>query len=59
MSYYDSLSMVKQTNNITQWLKFFLSGVIETSKNSIKTFDEIIKLKKDVKNKQSEFAIFF
>lgn len=59
MSYYDSLSMVKQTNNITQWLKFFLSGVIETSKNSIKTFDEIIKLKKDVENKQSEFAIFF
>lgn len=51
MSYYDSLSMVKQTNNITQWLKFFLSGVIETSKNSIKTFEEIIKLKKEVKSK--------
>ncbi len=49
MSYYDSLSMVKQTNNMTQWLKFFLSGVIETSKNSIKTFDEIIKLKKMLK----------
>ncbi len=51
MSYYDSLSMVKQNDNITQWLKFFLTGVIETSKNSIKTFDEIIKLKKDVENK--------
>lgn len=51
MSYYDSLSMVKQTNNITQWLKFFLSGVIETSKNSIKTFEEIIKLKKEVESK--------
>lgn len=51
MSYYDSLSIVKQTNNITQWLKFFLSGVIETSKNSIKTFEEIIKLKKEVESK--------
>lgn len=51
MSYYDSLSMVKQTNNITQWLKFFLSGVIETSKNSIKTFEEIIKLKNKVESK--------
>lgn len=51
MSYYDSLSMVKQTNNITQWLKFFLSGIIETSKNSIKTFEEIIKLKKEVESK--------
>lgn len=51
MSYYDSLSIVKQTNNITQWLKFFLSGVIETSKNSIKTFEEIIKLEKEVESK--------
>jgi len=51
MSYYDSLAMVKQTNNITQWLKFFLNGIIETSKNSISTFDNIIKLKKDVENK--------
>ena len=56
MSYYDSLSMVKQNNNITQWLKFFLNGVIETSKNSIKTFDEIIKLKNDVENKLTKIG---
>ena len=51
MSYYDSLAMVKQNDNITQWLKFFLSGVIETSKNSIKTFDKIIKLKEKCEKK--------
>ena len=51
MSYYDSLAMVKKTDNITQWLKFFLNGVVETAKSSIKTFDKIIKLKKDVDNK--------
>ena len=56
MSYYDSLSMVKQNNNITQWLKFFLTGVIKTSKNSIKTFDEIIKLKKNVENKLTKIG---
>ena len=56
MSYYDSLSMVKQTDNITQWLKFFLTGIIETSKNSIKTFDEIIKLKKEVENKLNKIG---
>ena len=39
---------------MTQWLKFFLSGLIETSKNSIKTFDEIIKLKKDAETKLSK-----
>lgn len=56
MSYYDSLSMVKQTDNITQWLKFFLSGVIETSKNSIKTFEAIIKLQTDVEKKLTQIG---
>lgn len=56
MSYYDSLSFVKQTDNITQWLKFFLSGVIETSKNSIKTFEAIIKLQKDVEKKLTQIG---
>ncbi len=56
ISYYDSLSMVKQTDNMTQWLKLFLSGVIETSKNSINTFDKIIELKKDVENKLTKIG---
>ena len=51
MSYYDSLAMVKKSDNMTQWLKFFLNGIIETSKNSIKTFDKIIKLSKDIDKK--------
>ena len=56
MSYYDSLSMVKKTDNMTQWLKFFLNGVVETAKSSIKTFDRIIKLKNDVDNKISKIG---
>ena len=41
---------------MTQWLKFFLSGIIETSKNSIRTFDEIIELKKETENKLAKIG---
>ena len=34
-------------NNITQWLKFFLVGVIETAQKGVKTFDAILKLKQN------------
>ena len=56
ISYYDSLAMVKKTDDITQWLKFFLNGIVETAKNSIKTFDKIIKLKKDIDKKLAKIG---
>jgi len=39
---------VREQNDIKQWFKFFLVGVIETAKNSIDTFDKILKLQKEV-----------
>lgn len=45
--YYDNLTRVREKDDIIQWFKFFLVGVIETAQNSIKTFDDILKLQKE------------
>lgn len=49
--YYENLMKVRSANDIKQWLKFFLVGVIETAKGSIETFDNIMKLQKSVDEK--------
>lgn len=46
--YYDNLMRVRENNDLLQWFKFFLVGVIETAKSSIDTFDNILKLQKQV-----------
>lgn len=50
-AYYDSLTMVRQMNNLEQWAKFFLNGVIEIAKDSIKTFKDIIDLRQRYEQK--------
>jgi len=44
--YYENLMLVREKNNITQWFKFFLVGIIETAKSGIRTFDNILQLQK-------------
>lgn len=51
MLYYDNLTRVREKNDLSQWLNFFLVGVIETAKNGINTFDSILKLQKEVEIK--------
>jgi len=48
--YYDNLSRVRETDDVKQWMKFFLSGVIETAKNGITTFDGIMQLQQQVEH---------
>lgn len=50
--YYENLTRVRAENDLTNWLSFFLDGVIETSKNSIETFQNIIKLREDIELKR-------
>lgn len=49
--YYDNLMRVRTHNDITQWLKFFLTGVIEIAQKGVETFDAILQLKKDLETK--------
>jgi len=49
--YYDNLMRVREKNDIKQWFKFFLTGVIETAKTGINTFDSILKLQEQIGNK--------
>jgi Fic family protein len=53
MLYYDNLMRVRTHNDLSQWFKFFLSGVIETSKSGVTTFNSIMQLQKalDIKLK--------
>jgi len=50
--YYDNLNNVRVKNNLVQWMKFFLAGIIETSDKGITTFKSILKLKEEIEDKK-------
>ncbi len=56
MLYYDNLMRVRTHNDINQWLKFFLTGVIEISKKGVETFDGILQLQKTLEIKLRTFG---
>ncbi len=47
-SYYDALTQVRFSNDITHWITFFLSAIIETAGNGKKTFEAILKLRQEI-----------
>lgn len=46
--YYDNLMRARTHNDIEQWLKFFLTGILETAQKGVKTLDTIMQLKKSI-----------
>ena len=49
--YYDNLMRARTHNDLNQWFKFFLTGIVETAQNGVKTFDGILQLQKQIEDK--------
>lgn len=43
--YFDNLTFVRTRNDMSQWLKYFLTGVAETAENATQTLNAILELK--------------
>lgn len=46
--YYDNLMRARTHNDLNQWFKFFLTGIIETAQNGVQTFDGILQLQRNI-----------
>jgi Fic family protein len=44
--YYDGLSRVRESGDMEHWVRFFLTGVIETARKSRDTLERVIDLRK-------------
>ena len=50
-AYYNAFSMVRQSNDLEQWIIFFLIGIVETAQHGLKTFKAIIALRQEYDTK--------
>lgn len=48
--YYDNLMLVRQKNDMRQWLKYFLVGIEQTATDAVTTLSSILKLKSDIEH---------
>jgi len=49
-AYYDSLTRVRNSNDLGQWVRFFLEGVIERAEKGKTTFAQILKLHTNIES---------
>lgn len=49
-AYYDALTVVRSSNDLIHWVKFFLTAVVETATKGKQTFIEIMRLRNEVEN---------
>ncbi len=50
-SYYESLTTVRSSNDLEQWIIFFLNGIAETAQHGLETFKAIIALREEYEAK--------
>ncbi|MDR2683279.1 MAG: Fic family protein [Dysgonamonadaceae bacterium] len=56
MLYYDNLTRVRTHNDITQWLKFFLTGIVETAQKGVETLNAIMQLKQSIEKQTDKLG---
>jgi len=49
-AYYDALTVVRSSNDLLHWLRFFLTAVVETATRSKNTFMAIMALRQEVEH---------
>ncbi|MGC8121366.1 Fic family protein [Marinobacter sp. VGCF2001] len=47
-SYYDALTRVRESNDVSHWVRFFLNAVIETANKGKETFQRILVLRQEI-----------
>lgn len=54
--YYDALTTVRKSSDLEQWLRFFLSGIVQTAEKGKKAFEQIIALRQSYEQKIMTFG---
>jgi Fic family protein len=50
--YYDNLTFARSKNSLGQWVKFFLTGVVQTAENAVVTLKKITDLKASIEKER-------
>lgn len=54
--YYDKLTLTREKNDLNQWIKFFLVGIVETAEEGTATLQKIMQIKANKENKILSFG---